>query len=272
MSLQHRVLDGAHRTAHSVWFDRAARVGFVAKGVVYAIIGGFALQLAFGDGGALLGSREATHKAATTPLGDALLIALGVGLAFHALWNLVRATIDPDGRRDSAVRIVERIGWGASGVIHGVLAVSAFQAAIGRRGRRWSWAHEVIGWDGGRYVLMAIGLIVIGVGLFQLYQAYTVRFRRELDTARMSRTEETWALRVGQLGMVARGVVMPIVGWFLIQAGRDAAPGQVGGTGAALHEIARRPQGMFLLAVVAAGFVAYALYMGVSAKYRRTFA
>ena len=47
---------------------------------------------------------------------------------------------------------------------------------------------------------------------------------------------------------------------------------QATGTGAALREIAGHAYGSALLAIVAAGLIAYALFMGVNARYRRVFA
>ncbi len=39
----------AHQAANSGGLNRAARLGFLAKGLVYALIGVLAIQVAFGD-------------------------------------------------------------------------------------------------------------------------------------------------------------------------------------------------------------------------------
>jgi hypothetical protein len=61
--------------------------------------------------------------------------------------------------------------------------------------------------------------------------------------------------------------VFPIIGWMLIRAGLDADAGRARGTGAALRQIATSTWGELLLPVVAAGFIAYALYMFVWARF-----
>lgn len=264
--------DRARSTAHSTWVDHAARVGFAAKGVVNAIIGVFALKLALGHGGAFLDSQQATRVVAIQPFGTVLLIALGAGLACHSVWLLLQASVDPQGRRGDreATHAIKRIGWAVSGLIHGFLAVTAIQTAIGASQRSGhTWVQALLSWDGGRWLMMLIGAIVVAVGIHQLHQAYTAGFEKDLDTARMSGPERRWAIRAGRFGLAARGIVLPIVGWFLVQAGLRARASEVRGTGAALREIASQTWGTVLVAIVAAGFVAYAVHMLVNARYRR---
>src|SRR5665213_2865091 len=57
-----------------------ARVGLVARGVVYGIIGILALKLAVGSGGKATTQRGALQTIAREPFGKALLIAMAVGL------------------------------------------------------------------------------------------------------------------------------------------------------------------------------------------------
>ena len=88
----------------------------------------------------------------------------------------------------------------------------------------------------------------------------------------MSATERRWLLRISRFGVAARGAVLPVVGWLFIKAGLAANANQDTGTGAALREISRQTWGTTLLAIAAAGLIAYALFMGVNARYRRVFA
>jgi NADH:ubiquinone oxidoreductase subunit 5 (subunit L)/multisubunit Na+/H+ antiporter MnhA subunit len=269
--LTHRV----EQAARGHWMDRVAGLGFLAKAAIYATIGLFALQFAFGDGGALLDSHDAARKVKVQPFGQVLLLLLGTGLVCYALWQFARAAFDPgrSGRPD-AKRIARRLGWAGSGLLHGALAVGAFQTFAGHRGedRKGSWIAQLLASPGGSWVMIGIGLGIIAFGGFQLWRAYQASFRKELETHRMSPTERRWALRVGRFGLAARGVIAPIVGWFFIQAGLHARASEARGTGAALREIASQRWGSILLAIVAAGLVAYAAYMMVNARYRKTFA
>jgi hypothetical protein len=270
MDLKHR----AERAARSPWMDRIEAFGFVAKGAVYAVIGVLALQVAFGDGGAFLDSNEAADQVKVQPFGLVLLALLGTGLACYALWRFAQALLDPGGRERDAKGIAKRIGWAGSGVLHTFLAVSAFQTLAGVRGndRKSSWLAMLLDSPGGSWVMIAIGVGIIVAGLYQFVRAYKKSFEKKLETYRMSPTERTWTSRVARFGLIARGIVFPIIGWFFIQAGRHANAKEAQGTGAALREIATNRWGAILLPIVAAGLCAYAIYMLMSAKYRQTYA
>jgi hypothetical protein len=262
--------------AHSEWVEKAARVGFVAKGVIYAIIGVYAVKMAFGDGGAILGGKEATQQVAIQPFGQVLLALLGFGLAAYALWRLLQAGLDIGGSDDSGAKnAAKRIGRAASGLIYGFLAFTCFQTLVNAGssgGGKMSYLHQLLMADGGQWVAIALGVAVIGAGVYQLYKAKTLEFQKKFETRRMSRTELTWTTRLGRFGLAARGVVLGIIGYFLVQAGLTASASQAKGTGGALREIASASYGSILLGLVAIGFIAYAVYMFASARYRDVYA
>jgi hypothetical protein len=270
MDLKHR----AESAARSPWMDRVEAFGFVAKGAVYAIIGVLALQVAFGDGGAFLDSNQAADQVKVQPFGQVLLALLGTGLGCYALWHFAQAALDPGGHDHGVKRIAKRIGWAGTGVLHTFLAVSAFQTLAGVRGndRKSSWLAMLLDKPGGSWAMIAIGVAIIAAGAYQFVRAYKASFEKKLETHRMSATERLWTRRVGRFGLIARGMVFPIIGWFFIQAGRHANAKEAEGTGAALREIATNRWGEILLPIVAAGLCAYAIFMLVSAKYRKSYA
>lgn len=259
----------ARHAANGKWMERAAVLGLIARGVIHAIIGASALLLAFGEGGRLLDSEQATKEVQRQPGGDTLLIALGIGLACYGLWRIAQGAFGHSKLGDSKKKIIaKRIGHVGKGLIHLALAVSAFQSAAGDRDTaRDSWVHRVIAWEGGRWILVAIGIGFMGAGAHQLYRAFTAKFRKELDTGRMSAREETWAIRIGRFGMAARGVVLPIIGWLLVRAGLQSNADGAKGTDGALYKIATGTGGDILLPIIAAGLISYALYMFVHARY-----
>ena len=73
-----------------------ARVGYTARGVVYMIVGGFAVLAAFGSGGETTGTRGALYSLLTQPFGYALLGAVALGLLCFSLWRLLQALLDAD--------------------------------------------------------------------------------------------------------------------------------------------------------------------------------
>lgn len=261
----------AHGTPH--WVETLARAGYAAKGVVYGLIGVLALMAAFGEGGQVGGGQQAIQTIGSQPFGQFLLVVTGIGLAGYSIWRFVQAALDPEHAGTDAKGVAKRLGYTGSGLIYGALAILALQMGIGSGGggggSQQTYVAKVLSEPFGQLIVGAIGVFVIGAGIYQLYKAYTAKFVRDLKTNEMSATERTWAERLGRLGYAARGVVLPIIGYFVLKAAITYQPGQAKGVGGALATLASQPFGTFLLIVVAAGLVAYGAFQLVQAKYRR---
>jgi hypothetical protein len=80
---------------------------------------------------------------------------------------------------------------------------------------------------------------------------------------------QRWVIRVGRIGLIARGVIFALIGIFLIQASRHNDAGEAVGLGGALQKLTEQPFGDLLLGLVAAGLFMYGLYSFVEARYRR---
>jgi H+/Cl- antiporter ClcA len=111
---------------------------------------------------------------------------------------------------------------------------------------------------------------LIGVGIAQLKKAYTSDFHDRLARERMTASEEKWVGRLARIGLSARGVILGIVGFFLIRAAAGHGRLHEVGVEGALQAIGSQPHGAILLIAVALGLVAYGLYMFAWAEYRRT--
>lgn len=70
----------ASRVAHGPWVDRAARLGFVARGVVYIIIGLLAVKIAVGEPKQESADKQgALALVAGQPFGEVILVILAIG-------------------------------------------------------------------------------------------------------------------------------------------------------------------------------------------------
>jgi len=127
----------------------------------------------------------------------------------------------------------------------------------------------VLGWPLGRWLIGFAGLIVIGGGLYQLYKAYSTDFSEHFRWNEMSATERVWTVRLGRLGLAARGIVQGLIGLFLVQAALSFDPSKVQSSGGALRSLARPPFGLWAVGVVAVGLAAYGVYMLAAARYSR---
>src|SRR5215210_6217769 len=71
--------------------------------------------------------------------------------------------------------------------------------------------------------------------------------------------ERPWLARLARVGMLAPGLLYIVVGWLAIMLALGHSTGNPSRKGA-LHEVASHTWGTIALGVLAAGFVAYALW------------
>src|SRR3546814_707565 len=89
----------------------AARLGFVAYGVVYVVVAWLALQLAFGEGqGSSASGQGALHELAEQPLGTVALWLAAVFLVALALWEACQVVGGHKDRDEGMDRLRGRVG------------------------------------------------------------------------------------------------------------------------------------------------------------------
>jgi hypothetical protein len=251
-----------------------ARIGFVARGLVYVLLGGLAAQYAAGLGGRVTDTEGAVRTIGRAPFGAVLLGAVALGLLAYAVWRFVQAAFDLDDKGGDAKGWAVRAGYVVSGVVHLGLAFTAGALAVGM-GRR-SDGDEVRRWTAraldvplGPWIVSLAGLAVIGAGVFQLAKAWNADFEKRLRVRDMSPGERRWARRVGRAGLAARGATFGLMGWFLVRAALETDAGEAGGLGAVLRSLRTYEHGKPLLFALGAGLAAYGLLSLVNARYRR---
>jgi len=255
------------------WIVRLARMGYAAKGTVYFLVGLLAIQAAIGLGGETTGTEGALKMINRQPFGQALMALTAIGLFGYAMWRLIQAWIDPDHNdSSSAKRIVQRLGYTVSAFTYALLGVEAVRLVMGQVGSGEDgtehWTRQLMAQPFGPWLVGLVGLIITGVGLYQIYYGLAAKFRDELKLHQMSQSEITWAMRSGRAGYSARGLIYAIIGGFLIWAALESNPENAAGLGEALDKVAQQAYGGFLLALVAIGFMAYGFFAFVQARYR----
>ena len=264
------VREGGETVVQSTGFEWLSRAGFVARGLIYGIIGVLALRLAVGHGGRTTNQQGALHTVANQPLGKALLTLLAIGLGGYALWRFARAAIGhgPEGT-DSKL---DRVTALASGIVYASFCIAAVRILTGSKGSSSTpktASRDVFGWPAGIWIVGAAGLIVIGVGLYQGYRGITRDFLKDSKTEQMSPRTKRWISRLGLIGHLSRMVVFTLVGVFLVKAAVDYNPRAAIGLDGALAKLQHNSLGPLLLGVVALGLIAFALYSFSDARYRR---
>ncbi|MDQ3589812.1 MAG: DUF1206 domain-containing protein [Actinomycetota bacterium] len=255
----------------SPWIDRLARMGYVTKGVVYVVIGSLALREALGFGGETTGPSSAFRSIGSQPFGSIMVALLAGGLACYALWKLVQGIMDPDEKGSDAHGILRRVGYVGSGVIHCCLAFIAAQSILGAEdSSEDAMTASAMAYQPplGQLLVGVVGLVVIGVGLYQLYAAYEAKFLPELKLERVGEAGTRWITYAGRVGTTARALAIGVAGAFLLLAAYQSDPSETRGLGEALETLQRQPLGSYMLATIAAGLIVYGVFMFAVARYR----
>ena len=259
------------KVARSRGFEWLARAGFVARGLIYGIIGILAIKVALGAGGKTTNQQGALKTIAQQPFGKVLLILVAVGLGGYALWRLLHALLG-HGPEDSDSGF-ERVAALGSGIVYAGLCAIAVGILLGSSS---GGSHNpskttagVFGWPAGTWLVGIAGAVLIGVGLFQGYRGLSRDFLKDSKTEQMSPAVRKWIEWIGSFGHLARMVVFALVGIFLIKAAIDYNPNKAVGLDGALAKVAHASYGPFLLGLVAAGLIAFGVYSLSDARYRR---
>ena len=249
---------------------KLARTGLVARGVVYGVIGALSIGLATGAGGKTTSQTGALKTIAHQPLGTVALIALTIGLAGYAAWRLVEGVSGFGGGETASAG--HRASAVISGIAYAVLCAIAIEILAGSSpssgGARQATAG-VLGWPGGPVYVAIAGVLLLGAGAYQAYKGIARKFCEDSQVQRMSaETRRTFTV-LGTVGYCARGVTFLLIGYGLIKAAVDYSPKSAVGLDGALQELIHASYGPLLLGIVAAGFLAFALFSIADARYHR---
>jgi len=248
--------------------ERLARLGYASIGIVYMIVGGFAVAAGLGKrGNGAPTQHDAFAFILQQPFGRAILFAVALGLSGYVLWRFTSAVMDDEHRGSDAKGIGIRLASFGRGLVYAVLAIEAARMAMHRGGGGQGGDAQAQHWTGrlldapfGKWLLMAIGLGVVVYGAYQLYAAWDSKLSKRIRLENVDRR----VIQISRFGIGARGVVFVVVGGSLILAALRHNANAAHGTGGALQVLP-----LPMLGVVGAGLIAYGVYALVNAKYRR---
>jgi hypothetical protein len=251
--------------------NAAGRAGYVARGVVYILIGILALRIAFGRAGGQADRQGALHEVAAQPFGAVMLWVLAVGFGCMAVWCASQAGLVKGPHRKVGARLVD----GAKALLYASICWATAAYAVGSGGassgnaQSQDWTASAMKHSGGRVLVGVVACVLIGMGSMLAVQAVRRRFLRQLDTGAMSRRTREVVTAVGVAGGVARGVVFAAVGVFALVAAVRFDPHQAKGMDATLRSFAHTPAGPWLLVAISVGLVLFGGSSFASARWGR---
>ncbi|MGH7718817.1 MAG: DUF1206 domain-containing protein [Gemmatimonadaceae bacterium] len=261
----------------SAWVRWLARIGFAARAVVYTVVGLLAAKLALGDGGQATDATGAMRSLLRQPLGEVIMAVLAVGFFGYALWRFVEAIVDPEQRGTDAKGLALRAGYVGRAAIYVALGMQATRMLLGDATAEGADARQeltvkAMSEPWGVWVVGAVGAGILGYGAYQLYRAWKAKIDKRLDLSALpSEAAERAVISIGRFGIAARGVVFGTVGVLFIRAAMEEDPSEAGGIGESLRTLLDQPKGVWLLAVVGVGLIAYGVYQALEARYRRIY-
>ncbi|MFW5660886.1 MAG: DUF1206 domain-containing protein [Oceanicaulis sp.] len=267
----------AHAPETSKSYEIAGRAGLAARAVVYALIAGLMLRAIFlpgGNGGAQGGEEgvrpsEAFQWLETEVYGQALLLAIGLGLALYAVWRFVEAGADTGDEGEDAEGLLSRLGMVASGAGYALVGVSAILVLFGGAqgsGSGGGATKTAVQWlleqPFGPALAIVLGLVLAGIGCAQIWRACKGEWKDDLDLS-------GWAGRT--TGVIAaaialRGVLVFVVGVFVILAGWQADPSDAKGLSGAITWLRQQPYGLYFYILGALTLAGYGLYSFVQSR------
>lgn len=264
------------------------QVGWVAKGVVYGLMGLITIPIAVnggGSGGDEASQRGALAEIAETTGGTVLLVAMSIGLLLYAAWRLTTACLPGD--NSEAKTWAHRVGWLFSAIVYGFLAVSSLTFVFGGGGGSGSGSGESSsGGQGGqstveevsrtllestwgRWLLGFGGLAALAIAGYFVYKGVERKYLDEINLASATSIEQTVMTKLGVLGWIGRGVTVGLVAVFVLRSAITADPDEAEGLDGALREVAGQWWGVLLILVAGFGLLAYGIHAAVSARHRR---
>nr|WP_173042499.1 DUF1206 domain-containing protein [Phytohabitans flavus] len=248
------------------------RAGFIGYGLVHLLFAWLILQIAFGKPTEEGDQSGALRTLAEQPLGEFLVIAVGIGLLAMTLWQVYEAVAGHRADR-GAERAAERVASAGRAAVYLYFAWTAlkvYQAAgSSSADKQQKLSSDLMHSAGGRWLVALAGLALAALGAGLVWYGFVKRFEKHLLTGAMGRTARTVTRRLGVVGYVAKGVAYGIAGILFASAAITYDPEKARGLDATLQALRDQAYGSVLLVLMALGIAAYAAFCVIQAKYRK---
>jgi hypothetical protein len=261
----------------------SARIGYVARGVFYAVLAYLTVRIAtlsppsaqaarhsgagVGSGGRPANANGALSLVSETLLGKIALAVAALGFFLLAVVRLRAAWMDHESGR------MRRLSVAGQGLLYLALTWVPISYLAGNRstGTEKQQRREtarLLGIPGGAVILAVIGVFVIAVCAWQLRGVLKQDFTDGLRLA----GEAPWVRRLarisGTVGIAGRALVFVPIGIWLLVTAFTFNPKNSHGLDSELLSLAGSWEGLTILACIAVVMAVFAVYSFVEARYR----
>ena len=264
--------------AYSPFVETLTRIGFGARGLIYLVMGVMAFEVSQGGRSSPADQQGALAVIGSQPLGHILLFIVMIGLAGYSLWSIIRAVFDPLHLGSDLKGLVQRMWFVSSAATYGSLILPTYGYLFGgtqpahngdQTAKTQQFASIVMSKPWGRWAVGIVGILIIGVGLAQIYQGFSHKFDKQFQLYDLDHEQKIWIERLGRIGTVARGIVFALTGVFLALAAYHFDPEKARGIDGSLMALLQQPFGPWLLGIVGLGLMAFGVYSITGAAWFR---
>jgi len=245
------------------------RLGLAGRTAFYLILTGLTIRIALLGG---VPKHQADANGALSlvsrpVLGKVAIAIVALGFATFGIARLVGAV------QDRTVSKGRRWMTAAQGAFYLILASvpASFLAGgqqTGSQQQQQKTTARLLGLPGGRWIVIAVGVIFIVVCAVQIRGAVRHDFRDGLELESAPRPVRRIADGAGAIGITARSLVFIPIGIFLIVAAIQFDPNHAYGTDAELLRLTGHPWGIAILAVVSVGLAIFVVFSCIETRYR----
>ncbi|KAF0675201.1 DUF1206 domain-containing protein [Profundibacterium mesophilum] len=251
------------------WAIPVMRAGYAGRALVYLAVAGLSLW-AIMRGGQAQGTETALARLEGSGWGIAVLVLIALGMGCYAVWRLIDALYDLECYGTDGKGIIARIGMIVTGAVHLALGVTVIGVLLnsgsdsGGGSGIAKLAGTVMKWPGGRWIVGIAGIAVIGAGIYYINKGWAQKYRKHLAANHFT-VHWNPALRAG---VAAQGIIVAIIGGFLVFAAMTADPNKAAGVGKVFDWLASQTFGNILVILICIGLLGFALFCAVNAAYK----
>jgi hypothetical protein len=226
----------------------AARIGHVATGIVYIVVGALAVGASIDRRRHPPGPADALSELQSTGFGAVLNGIIAAGLVADALWFV--------------------------GLLHLGLALVAARLILGYRmsgaleSQTRSWIGVTLSLPFGEWLVALLAAVTFAVAVVMIYRGLAPGVLARLNLAHLRGRLRWVASAFARLGLLARGTIYALIAAFLAAAAYHHSASQAREVGGAMRFLQYDRDGRWLLAAIALGFIANGAVELIRAWYR----
>lgn len=262
--LFHRAASAVHRSRTA---SLAARGGLLARAAFYLLLAYLVLRVLTSGGGPQTNASGALTTVSAAPGGRVAVALAALGFLAFGGARLLGALRDREAGR------LARFSTGLQGLFYLALTEVPLSFVLGSRStgsekQTRTTTALVLGLPAGRVLVFAAGVVFVVVCGWQVVTALRAGFMDSLRLAGSPRWLPGVVRLAGRTGIIARALVFLPLGLFLMMAAVHAQAARAKGLDATLGALGRDEPGRWLLVAIAIGFMVFAAYSLLEARYR----